>query len=117
MSRFNVGDRVAVVMDDNIVEGKITKLYDELNVAIVTLDTEDVVKVNFSDMSTIREEKAETVKEPVEKSEITITPEEFSNIACKVIAENTDSLILGLEIANVMAKLHEALFVDEGEND
>ena len=117
MSNFKEGIRVAIIHDGEILEGKITKLYAPVDIAIVSLDNGDFVKAKLSELAIIKEEKTEEEKEPVEKSEITITPEEFSAIACKVIAENTDSIVVALSIGEIMAKLHEALFIDEGENE
>ena len=74
-------------------------------------------KTERQETEPVKEEVKE--KKPVEKSEITITPEEFREISTNLIAE--ESLIGGpllLSLGTILvSKLHIALFADEVEND
>lgn len=122
MRKFEIGTRVVVIDGDNheIREGEITSLYSSINIAIVKFDDGETEKVNFDYLGfapekKYEESKAEPKEEPVVKSEITITPGEFSKIASSIATEmvirhGSHNIIL---CADFCASLHQALFFDE----
>ena len=124
MSRFKEDMEIGVLLDNQIKEGVIVSVYNPISTAIVRLTTGEVVKASFETLvipakkegpEPVEKEKTE---EPVEKSEITITPEEFRKIACKVIAEDEKELdlpLLTLTFTIFVAKLPKALFYDNEE--
>lgn len=119
------GDRVAIIEHGEIKQGiiKDVKFLDR-PVAIVDFDGE-IRKVLVEDLGKVMTDE-ETSKDHAdnleEKSEITITQEEFQNISVKIVDETIDELGLGEEVlafifAIFLAKLHKALFIYEAEND
>lgn len=123
------GDRVAIIEHGEIKQGiiKDVKFLDR-PVAIVDFDGE-IRKVLVEDLGKVVTDE-ETSKDHSdylgdnleEKSEITITPEEFRKIGIKIVDEEIDKLgpgneLLGLSFAIFLAKLHKALFIYEAEND
>ncbi len=120
MSKLIKGSRVGMIENGKIVKGTVKEVYFEVGYAVVEFDCETTRKVLLSNLAVLPEESQEpkSPTEPVEKSEITITPEEFENIAGKVGAKlafkfGPDFI---LKSAILMAKLHEALFI-EGDNE
>lgn len=123
------GDRVAIIEHGEIKQGiiKDVKFLDR-PVAIVDFDGE-IRKVLVEDLGKVVTDE-ETSKDHSdylgdnleEKSEITITPEEFRKIGIKIVDEEIDKLgpggeLLGLSFTIFLAKLHKALFIYEAEND
>ena len=117
MSNLKIGMRVQAINDGELKSGVIINIHDMISTVIIQFDDGTVGKVLSSHI--IVEDNQENVKErPLEKSEITITPEEFSIISCRVIAKNVDNLIEGLKIARIMSKIHAELFFNgEVENE
>ena len=124
MSKFKPGFRVVVIDGDTheIRKGVIKATYEEVEIAIVKFDDGNVEKVGFDYLGIEPETKVQEEKptEPVEKSEITITPDEFKKIASKVVMENVkkmgeDGGLLGLTFTIFVAELHRALFFDNVE--
>ena len=117
---FNTGDKIITIKDGELRKGVIKNFF-PINPPVFLIEFEDgtVEKVLYSNVAP--EPKTETPEEkiePVEKSEITITPDEFMSITTRVIAEETmDRIEVGLAFAPIMAKIHTALFVDEWENE
>ena len=114
-----IGDKVVTIKDGELRKG-VVKNFFPVNPPIFFIEFEDgtVEKVLYNNVAP--EPKTETPEEtePVEKSEITITPGEFKEIACRVIAEETkDNKFLGLAFAGIMSKIHCALFVKSWENE
>lgn len=123
------GDRVAIIEHGEIKQGIIKDIkFLDRPVAIVDFDGE-IRKVLVEDLGKIVTDE-ETSKDHSdylgdnleEKSEITITPEEFRKIGIKIVNEEIDKLgpgseLLGLSFAIILAKLHKALFIYEAEND
>lgn len=123
------GDRVAIIEHGEIKQGiiKDVKFLDR-PVAIVDFDGE-IRKVLVEDLGKVvtDEETSKDYSDYLgdnleEKSEITITPEEFRKIGIKIVDEEIDKLgpggeLLGLSFAIFLAKLHKALFIYEAEND
>ena len=126
MSKFKPGLRVVVIDGDTseLRHGVINASYEDVEIAIVKFDDGNVEKVSFDCLGIEPETKVQEEKpnEPVEKSEITITPEEFKKISAKVITKEVVKMpdgggMLGLAFSVFVAKLHRALFFDAVEND
>lgn len=120
MSKFREGQRVVTIVDSELKEGVIVTLYETAKVAIVKFDDRHVEKVHFSDLSIPPQKESEPVEpvKVVEKSEITITPAEFREICTSVaVEESKGNDLIGFAFAIFSAKLHSALFLDEGDND
>ena len=124
--KMSIGDRVVMIENHEIRRGTILNMYVDIPTPILVVEFDDgaIEKVYPKDVAL--EPKAEVkedqeVKEetkPVEKSEITITPEEFSKIAVDTIIKFTkDDPIVSLALTVFISELHMALFVDEDEND
>ena len=125
MKVFNEDMRVIFIDEDNeLRRGVITSAYDALRTAIVKTDDGDVKKVPFSKMAIDDREDTKPIEEPVpekcepvEKPEITITPDEFRDISTTVIAKETHSPVVGFVMSLIVSKIHEALFYDVVDND
>ncbi len=118
------GDTVAIIEHGEIKKGilKDVKALDR-PVAIVDFDGE-VRKVLVEDLAKVQEDTKEETediqedKEPVEKSEITITPDQFRDITTSIICKEcakigSAGLMLGMDIGIIMGKIHKELFIDE----
>ena len=128
MPKFNVDDKIIVIENGKIRKGTIARIFDEVtpNMALVAFDDlGDFEKVSVERIAlepiasgSEKDEYPEEENEPVEKSKITITPEEFEEIVCRVIAEETmDYKLVGLVFAGLMGKIHRALFIEDWENE
>ena len=122
MSKFKTGMRVVVIDENNEVrKGVINTVYEDMEIAIVKFDDGNVEKVHFSYLGIEPETKAQEEKptEPVEKSEITITPDEFKKIGTKVMTEiiKKGGPVLGFACTIIIANLHKALFFDAVDNE
>lgn len=125
INKFNPDTRVGVLENGDIRKGIIKKVYNEFEIAIVEFEDGNAEKVRFSNLGLLPEEKVQDnqdPKEPVEKSEITITPDEFRKIAINIVAKDVEKMgkgreLLGLAFTCFLANLHRALFYDEGNND
>lgn len=118
------GDTVAIIEHGEIKKGilKDVKALDR-PVAIVDFDGE-IRKVLVEDLARVQEESEEIQEdnEPVEKSEITITPDQFHDITTSIIGEECAKmgpagLMVGMTIGIIMGKIHNELFIDGAEND
>ena len=114
------GDTVAIIEHGEIKKGilKDVKALDR-PVAIVDFDGE-IRKVLVDDLARVQEESEEIQddNEPVEKSEITITPDQFRDITISIIGEEcakmgSAGLMVGMAIDIIMGKIHKELFIDE----
>ena len=114
------GDTVAIIEHGEIKKGilKDVKALDR-PVAIVDFDGE-IRKVLVDDLARVQEESEEIQEdnEPVEKSEITITPDQFRDITTSIIGEEcakmgSAGLMVGMAIGIIMGKIHKELFIDE----
>ena len=122
MRNLQTGIIVATI-DENtgeIRKGIVEAVYEAMKIAIVKFDDGNVEKVPFYRLGIELESKVQEEKptEPVEKSEITITPDEFRDISCKVIAKEVkkmgeDGAIVTLAFAVFSVELHKALFFDK----
>ena len=121
-TNFKLGDRVMTIQDSKPRYGTIRSIGDNgyEHIAIVTFKTDnpnesELQKIKVSDLILVEETEAETKKsEPVEKSEITITPDEFRETGVKVIKKLTaEKPVVGLAFTAFLAELHKALFFGE----
>lgn len=133
MSKFNIGDHICMIHEDYYLKGVIKNLYPEINTAVIALDDDsravvntDIVKAKITNLDLDHDYHMSNESipdlEPVEKSEITITPEEFRNIAISVIEKNIKKMpegkgLLGLTFTFFVSDLHRALFFDAVDND
>lgn len=122
MIEFKPGLRVVVIDEDTheVRKGVINASYEGVEVAIVKFDDGNVEKVGFDYLGIEPETKVQEEKptEPVEKSEITITPGEFRKLCTRVIAEEVKEHkeiggLLELTFTIFSAELHRALFFDD----
>lgn len=122
------GDTVAIIEHGEIKKGilKDVKALDR-PVAIVDFDGE-IRKVLVEDLAKVQEdtkdetEEIQEDKEPVEKSEITITSDEFKKIATDVADREVEKIekgggLLDIIFAIFVVKLRRALFFDAVENE
>lgn len=126
---FTIGERVAVIEDNKITYGVIKKIFPEVIPPVFVVEFEDgnVGKVDIDRIGKIpedkdrnHEDKIQGDRDLVEKSEITITPDQFKKIGSKIVAEEVEKMgygggLLGLTFTIFLAKLHRALFIDEAE--
>ena len=119
-TNFKLGDRVMAIHNSKRRYGTIRTIGGNAyeTIAVVKFETEkpdeyELEKVKVSDI--ILAEETEVKKsEPVEKSEITITPDEFRETGVIVIKKLTDSNpLVGLAFTTFLAELHKALFFAE----
>ena len=127
--KISIGDRLVMIENHEIRRGTILNMYVDIPTPILVVEFDDgaIEKVYPKDVALepkaeVKEnqEVKEEVKEkkPVEKSEITITPEEFENIALNAVVEFAKGeSIVGLMLSVFCADLHTALFAYEEEND
>ena len=137
MKKFKIGDRVIVIEDNEVKRGTIKNIYPELCTIIVEFDDGNVGKVSelFIAHEPKTETKAETTVEseveekhedaPRMRSEITITPDEFREVAVKVISDHTingegtfsENMLFGMKAVIVFGEICAILFSDkESEN-
>ena len=122
------GDTVAIIEHGEIKKGilKDVKVLDP-PVAIVDFDGE-IRKVLVEDLAKVQEDTKDEIeeiqedKEPVEKSEITITSDEFKKIATDVADREVEKIGKGggslyIIFTIFVLKLHRALFFDAVENE
>ena len=128
---FAIGERVAVIEDNKIAYGVILKIFPEVLPPVFVVQFEDgnvgkveidkIAKVEAKDQ-TEEPSKEQEIKDRVEKSEITITPDQFHDITTEIIGEEcakmgSAGLMVGMAMGIIMAKIHMALFTDGVEND
>lgn len=128
--KFEIGDKVVMIKEKMMIRGKIERLHVDLPkpVAIIMLNDGSTRKAYVEDiLPDLRPEKKEEKKvaepkfaEPVEKSEITITPDEFRDITTALIAKEANAGLIGSQLSFAftlfVARLHEALFVEVGND-
>ena len=124
-TNFKLGDRVMAIQNSKARYGTIRTIGGNAyeTIAIVKFETEkpgeyELEKIKVSDLILVEETEAKETEaketEPVEKSEITITPDEFREIGVKVITKLTATKpIVGLAFTAFLAELHKALFFGE----
>lgn len=115
--KFENGDKIVIIRDGELRKGVVKNFY-ELNPPILSIEFEDgsVEKVFASDVAAEPKiEPPEKKREPAEKSEITITPDEFREIATRAIAENTNEYkvsALAYAYATLIGRIHRDLFFE-----
>lgn len=117
---FKIGDRIVTIVCGELVSGTIKELFPiDPPVCIVKFEDGSFGKIPCNEMALEpKSEPVEEKNEPITKSEITITPDEFENVACRVIARETkDHPIIGFVTASIISKIHEALFTESSGND
>ena len=121
MSKFDVGMRVVVIENNVVRKGVIKTLYESLEMSIVEFDDGNVEKVHFSRLGIESEtnDQEEKTTESLEKSEITITPDEFREIASKACAKVGHKIGPKIILLSsiICTEIHKALFYNGGEND
>lgn len=133
MKKFNIGDRVIVIEDNEVKRGTIKNVYSDLQIFIVEFNDGSVGKVVADKIAL--EPKAETTAEaeaqekredvPRMKSEVTITPDEFREVVVGALSEyvhNTNDSIVeklefGIKVIPILTTISARLFYDkESEN-
>ena len=117
--KFNVGDKIVTVINGELCNGVIKELY-PINPPVVVVRLEDgsLAKMSCNDIAPEPVTETQETDEPIEKSEITITPEKFRDIVARVIAEETkEHPLVALAFASIMGNIHRALFMDEWKNE
>ena len=122
MSKFKVGMKVNFIRENEMLTGVIENVFDNTNIAIVSIPDDAHYKVRFEEMAIAPEPELKTEEkpiEPVEKSEITITPNEFMEICLDTVMDETKGRLLAIALlfTDFCSKLHERLFIGESEND
>ena len=124
--KMSIGDRVVMIENHEIRRGTILNMYVDIPTPILVVEFDDgaIEKVYPKDVAlepkteAKEDQEVKEEKKPVEKSEITITPEEFENITVDmVVAFAKDNFILALTLSAFCEKLHKKLFSNEAEND
>lgn len=116
---FSTGDKVVTIKDGELRSGEIRNFF-PVNPPVFVVQYEDgtIAKVPYDNVAPAPKTETAAENAPVEKSEITITPDEFREIACRVIAENTKGRpLVGLAIVPLVGKIHKALFEEPAKND
>ena len=127
--KMSIGDRVVMIENHELRRGTIKNIHADIPTPILVVEFDDGAtekvypgdvalepKTERQENETIKEEIKE--KKPVEKSEITITPGEFEEIAVDTVVEFAkDKFMLALALSAFCEKLHKKLFTNEGEND
>ena len=119
---FSTGDEVVTIKDGELRKGVIKNFF-PVDPPIFIIEFEDgtIEKVRYDKVAPAPKtetQEPEEKNEPVVKSEITITPDEFMNITARVVAKETKGdLIVGMAFARLFGKVYKALFVEPWENE
>ena len=116
MTTFNVGDRVMTIQNSEIRKGTVKIIFENFpDQLVVEFDDGEFKKTSIDKVAL--EPKSDTNDkqnaEPVEKSEITITPDEFRDVGIKVITKATKRPLVTIVLTAFLADLHKALFFGE----
>jgi hypothetical protein len=122
MARFNENDKVITIENGKVREGIVRKDFSVMSppVLLVEFENGSLEKVSFDRVAHAPKPEPQDQKpnEPIEKSEITITSEEFKNIGLDLITKmaiETKDFLLGMKLSAFLAMLHTALFNGESE--
>ena len=124
--KMSVGDRVVMIENHELRRGVIRNIYTDIPTPILVVEFDDgeIEKVYPGDVAlepkveVKEDQEVKEEKKPVEKSEITITPGEFEEIAVDTVVEFAkDKFMLALALSAFCETLHKKLFTNEGEND
>lgn len=122
--KINQGDIVAIIEDGKIKKGMVKAIFDLSNpVALVDFNGENR-KVLVENLAKVEEDSNEDIpenNEPVEKSEITITPKCFKTLAINAQINVLKYYKYPINIIPYLTlfacELHKALFLDGANND
>lgn len=121
MNIFETGDKVIVIsFNYGVGKGTIITPYDDLEMAIVELDSGEVDKVPYRYI--IADPEYDTCNEPVKEPSIEITPEQFEQIAESVrddVIVELDNLkeMYTIMFNHLVTRLGDALFNETVSND
>ena len=110
---FKSGDDVIHVKDGVERRGYIIAVctYRVNPIALVKFEDKTTEKIFISELRTLSEAETETETEIIEKTEITITPDQFRTIAINELKKRTlDGSIVNLSFTGFIIELHKALF-------
>lgn len=110
--KFEIGDKIVTIRDGELRKGVVKNSY-PVNPLVLAIEFEDgtVEKVFSSDVAPEPTTETPEQNEPKEKEEITITPDEFREIASRVIAKETkDNYLVGYAFASLVGEIYKALF-------
>jgi hypothetical protein len=117
---FGIGDKIVSIKDGELRKGVIKNFYPMVTPPVFAVEFEDgsVEKVLYNNVAKEPETETQEENEPIQKSEITITPDEFQEIACRVIIETSrNNTRAASAFTRLIGRLHKALFVEPWEND
>ena len=117
---FGIGDKIVSIKDGELRKGVIKNFYPMVTPPVFAVEFEDgsVEKVLYNNVAKEPETETQEENEPIQKSEITITPDEFQEIACRVIIETSrNDTRAASAFTRLIGRLHKALFVEPWEND
>ena len=127
MSKLTKDCRVFVIADNHAMrKGTLKGIYEGVNTAVVDFDDNNEVfeKVKLDSIGILEEETETTTEKdtpsaPIEKPEITITPDEFRDKCVEVVVEvaKNGNPIIGMALTAGFAELARALFFEDPEND
>lgn len=111
---FKDGERVIHIRNSKICHGVVSYMVND-KIGIVKFDNDLLLKLPFEDLAP---EPTVEKTEPIEKPEITITPNEFMETAVKVLAKlDVISQSSVCDVTVFTAELHKALFfIEVNEN-
>ena len=119
-TNLKLDDKVMTIRDGRRRYGNIRALFDNLNSPVAMVDFENengdttMEKVRLADLVLVEEPEVKetaTPSEPVEKSEITLTPDEFRAAAISVLVNiTTRNANETPDTLSVLVALHKALF-------
>ena len=118
MSKVKVGDRVIVIDNNELKKATVKNIY--VNVAIIEYDDGYLDKKRIDDLAPepVQEIPEEKPTEPVEKSEVTITRDEYRKIGIDVLTKlSKDEPMMGLLGIAVIGEIERKLFVRPVGND
>lgn len=120
--KFSNGDHVVMVEKGVHRNGIIRSVIDEVYPPILLVkfeDSDEYEKVTIDKVVCASDNECLNAREQKDrKSEITITPEEFSKIAIKVASKICDgNLTVGMAFVVYAGELHKALFGVESDDD
>lgn len=112
---FSTGDKVVTVKDGELRKGVIKTFY-PINPPVFVIKFEDgsVEKVLYNAVAPAPEaDPPEEVNKPVEKSEVTITPDDFKKISCRAVVKWTkDHEGIDSKLVAIMGEMYRALFLE-----
>jgi hypothetical protein len=118
-NEFEKGDKVVTIKDYTLRKGVVYAVY-PLDPPIYAVKFEDgtVEKILHNNIALESDTETPEENEPIEKSEITITPDEFRAIACRVIAEETMRFpLISKIVMPIVVDIHRALFIEPREDE